>query len=187
MSYADFVGDRIKMYLYSHCYSYGSGRRVGTCKATIGAWSVEEEGSAAAFRDADEGTGIFAGIASLRFCARFDRGRKAARVAASVGVAAKTVRTVAQCYEENGLKSALYEKPRPGKQSLGRRPEPADHRHGVLAAPTWHSAVECAPDRRRSGKAKARAAGGPEDNLYPASEPRTEAVARKNVVRGRTR
>jgi len=37
-------------------------------------------------------------------------------VAASVGVAAKTVRAVARRYEEEGLDSALYERPRCGKQ-----------------------------------------------------------------------
>jgi transposase len=37
-------------------------------------------------------------------------------VAASVGVAARTVRAVARRYEEEGLESALYEKARPGKQ-----------------------------------------------------------------------
>ena len=45
-----------------------------------------------------------------------DRGQKAAQVAASVGVAAKTVRAVARRYEDEGLESALYERPRPGKQ-----------------------------------------------------------------------
>ena len=43
-------------------------------------------------------------------------GQKAAQVAANVGVAAKTVRAIARRYEEVGLESALYEKPRPGKQ-----------------------------------------------------------------------
>ena len=47
---------------------------------------------------------------------QLDRGLKAAQVASSVGVAAKTVRAVARRYEEEGLESALYEKPRPGKQ-----------------------------------------------------------------------
>jgi transposase len=47
---------------------------------------------------------------------QLDRGQKAAQVAASLGVAAKTVRAVARRYEEQGLESALYEKPRPGKQ-----------------------------------------------------------------------
>ena len=47
---------------------------------------------------------------------QLDRGQKAAQVAASVGVAAKTVRVVARRYEEEGLESALYERPRPGKQ-----------------------------------------------------------------------
>ena len=47
---------------------------------------------------------------------QLDGGQKAAQVAANVGVAAKTVRAVARRYEEEGLESALYEKPRPGKQ-----------------------------------------------------------------------
>ncbi len=47
---------------------------------------------------------------------QLDRGQKAAQVAASVGVAAKTVRAIARRYEEEGLESALYERPRPGKQ-----------------------------------------------------------------------
>jgi transposase len=47
---------------------------------------------------------------------QLDRGQKAAQVATSVGVAAKTVRAIARRYEEQGLESALHEKPRPGKQ-----------------------------------------------------------------------
>jgi transposase len=47
---------------------------------------------------------------------QLDRGQKAAQVAANVGVAAKTVRAVGRRYEEEGLESALYEKPRPGKR-----------------------------------------------------------------------
>ena len=34
----------------------------------------------------------------------------------SVGVAPKTVRAIARRYEEEGLESALYEKPRSGKE-----------------------------------------------------------------------
>jgi putative transposase len=47
---------------------------------------------------------------------QLDSGQTAAQAAANVGVAAKTVRAVARRYEEEGLDSALYEKPRPGKQ-----------------------------------------------------------------------
>jgi transposase len=47
---------------------------------------------------------------------QLDRGQKATQVAASVGVAAKTARAIARRYEEEGLESALYERPRPGKQ-----------------------------------------------------------------------
>jgi putative transposase len=45
---------------------------------------------------------------------QLDRGQRAAQVADNVGVAAKTVRAIARRYEEEGLESALYEKPRPG-------------------------------------------------------------------------
>jgi putative transposase len=47
---------------------------------------------------------------------QLDGGQNASQVAVSVGVAAKTVRAVGRRYEEEGLDSALYEKPRPGKQ-----------------------------------------------------------------------
>lgn len=47
---------------------------------------------------------------------QLDGGQKAAQVASNVGVAAKTVRAVARRFEEEGLESALYEKPRPGKR-----------------------------------------------------------------------
>jgi len=47
---------------------------------------------------------------------QLDSGQTAAQVASNVGVAAKTVRAVGRRYEEQGLDSALYEKPRPGKQ-----------------------------------------------------------------------
>jgi putative transposase len=49
---------------------------------------------------------------------QLDQGQKAARVALNVGMAPKTVRAIARRYEEEGLESALYEKPRPGKQRL---------------------------------------------------------------------
>jgi transposase len=47
---------------------------------------------------------------------QLDRGQTAGHVASQVGVASKTVRAIARRYEEEGLESALYEKPRPGQQ-----------------------------------------------------------------------
>jgi len=47
---------------------------------------------------------------------QLDQGQTAAQVADNAGVARKTVRAIARRYEEQGLDSALYEKPRPGKQ-----------------------------------------------------------------------
>src|SRR5450631_2134820 len=47
---------------------------------------------------------------------QLDGMQRVAQVAGNVGVAQKTVRAVARRYEEEGLESALYERPRPGKQ-----------------------------------------------------------------------
>jgi len=49
---------------------------------------------------------------------QLDEGQKAAWVAANAGVAAKTVRAIARRYEEEGLESALREKPRPGQRRV---------------------------------------------------------------------
>lgn len=46
------------------------------------------------------------------------KGQTAGPVAHHVGVASKTVRTVARRYEEEGLESAWYEKPRPGQRRV---------------------------------------------------------------------
>ena len=47
---------------------------------------------------------------------QLDQGQRTGQVASQVGVASKTVRAIARRYEEEGLESALYEKPRPGQQ-----------------------------------------------------------------------
>ena len=46
------------------------------------------------------------------------QGQTAGQVARNVGVASKTVRAIARRYEEEGLESALYEKPRPGQRPV---------------------------------------------------------------------
>jgi putative transposase len=50
------------------------------------------------------------------FLRQLDQGQRAGQVASQTGVASKTVRAIARRYEEEGLESALYEKPRPGQQ-----------------------------------------------------------------------
>jgi transposase len=47
---------------------------------------------------------------------QLDSGQKVAQAAENTGVAPKTVRAIARRYKEEGLDSALYEKPRPGKE-----------------------------------------------------------------------
>lgn len=49
---------------------------------------------------------------------QLDGGQKASQVAENTGVAAKTVRAIARRYEEEGLDSALHEKPRPGQKRV---------------------------------------------------------------------
>lgn len=46
---------------------------------------------------------------------QLDQGQKIAQIAGNLGVVRKTVRTIARRYQEEGLESALHEKPRPGK------------------------------------------------------------------------
>ena len=46
------------------------------------------------------------------------QGQTAGQVARHMGVASKTVRAIARRYEEEGLESALYEKPRPGQRRV---------------------------------------------------------------------
>ena len=49
---------------------------------------------------------------------QLDSGQKVAQVAENAGVAPKTVRAIARRYEEGGLDTALYEKPRPGQEPI---------------------------------------------------------------------
>jgi hypothetical protein len=88
-----------------------------------------------------------------------------------VGVASKTVRSVARRYEEEGLESALFEKPRPGQ----RRVLDAGQSQGIIALvcgppPGRPGAVECAAPRPGSREAKVGTAGGPGNDPHPAAE-----------------
>jgi transposase len=47
---------------------------------------------------------------------QLDQGQVAAQAAVLIGAGKSTVRAIARRYEDQGLNSALYEKPRPGKQ-----------------------------------------------------------------------
>src|ERR1035437_3671008 len=49
---------------------------------------------------------------------QLDQGQKITQIAANHGVVPKTVRSIARRFEEEGLASALREKPRPGKQRV---------------------------------------------------------------------
>lgn len=46
---------------------------------------------------------------------QLDQGQKITQIAGNLGVVRKTVRTIARRYLEEGVESALHEKPRPGK------------------------------------------------------------------------
>jgi len=49
---------------------------------------------------------------------QLDQGQKISQIAVNQGVVPKTVRSIARRFEEEGLASALSEKPRPGKQRV---------------------------------------------------------------------
>ena len=49
---------------------------------------------------------------------RLDEGRSASEVAAEVRLTSKAVREIGRRYEDGGLESALYERPRPGAASV---------------------------------------------------------------------
>jgi transposase len=46
---------------------------------------------------------------------QLDQGQKITQIAGNLGVVRKTVRSIARRYRQEGLESALHEKPRPGK------------------------------------------------------------------------
>ena len=46
---------------------------------------------------------------------QLDQGQQITQIAGNLGVVRKTVRTIARRYQQEGLESALHEKPRPGK------------------------------------------------------------------------
>src|SRR5499425_2403621 len=101
---------------------------------------------------------------------QLERGQTAGQVASQGGVASKTVRAIARRYEEEGLESALYEKPRPGQQ---RRLD-AGQSQRIIAlvwsatggAGTMERAAHCSG----SGKAKVGGGGGTGDDPHPAAD-----------------
>jgi transposase len=49
---------------------------------------------------------------------QLDSGQRVAQVAENAAVAPKTVRAIARRYEDGGLDTALYERPRPGQKRI---------------------------------------------------------------------
>jgi len=60
-----------------------------------------------------KGQGLARVLRRASILRQLDGGQRAAQVAENAGVAPKTVRAIGRRYEEEGLESALYEKPRP--------------------------------------------------------------------------
>jgi Winged helix-turn helix len=102
---------------------------------------------------------------------QLDQGQRAAQVADNVGVAPKTVRALARRYEEEGLESALYEKPRPGQ----RRVLDAGQSQRIIALvcsppPPGTGAMERTADRPGSGKTQTGSGGGPGNDPHSVAE-----------------
>ena len=103
---------------------------------------------------------------------QLDQGQTVTQVASQVGVARKTVRAIGRRYEEEGLESALYEKPRPGQPRALDVGQSQRIIAMVCGPPAGRpGAVERPADRRGSGKAKVGAQSGAGDNPHspPAS------------------
>ena len=103
---------------------------------------------------------------------QLDREQPAGQVASQVGVASKTVRAMARRYEEEGLESAVYEKPPPAS-SADWMPARVS---GLLP---WRCSPPPAGQARWSGrliaqeavKRKVSGEGGAGDDPHPAAEP----------------
>jgi hypothetical protein len=106
------------MYLCSHFPCEQIVRIVGTCqnyhRVHVRLLKKDQQQVAQMLRKDQESARVLRRALILR---QLDDGQKVAQVAANVGVVRKTVRAIARRYEEEGLESALYEKPRPGKQA----------------------------------------------------------------------
>jgi putative transposase len=60
------------------------------------------------------------------------KGASAPQISTVIPLTPQAIRKIGHRYQEGGLESALYEKPRPGATAvLDDKPETADHRHGV--------------------------------------------------------
>lgn len=102
---------------------------------------------------------------------QLNQGQKAAQAGRNVGMAPKTVRAIARRYEEEGLESALHEKPRPGKQrALDSRQ--SQRIIAMVCGPPAGGAgtLDSATDCRRGGEAKTDAGSGTGNHPRPASK-----------------
>ena len=113
---------------------------------------------------------------------QLDGGQKAVQVASNVGVAAKTVRAVARRYEEEGLESALYEKPRPGKQRVLDTGQ-IQRIIAMVCGPPPQGAARWSVRliAEEAVEAEAGAPRGPGVHSHSSPEPRTETVAGKKA------
>jgi transposase-like protein len=103
---------------------------------------------------------------------QLDQGGKIVQVARHVGVSRKTVRAVSRRYREEGLESALYEKPRPGKQrALDVKQSQRVIAMVLRVAAGRSGAVERAADCRGGGEAETGPEGGPGNDPGAAGEP----------------
>lgn len=106
----------MQMYHYGHFSGVKKARIVATCKATIVCMWTWEEGPATGDGDVRKGRESARMLRRASILRQLDEGQKMGQVAENVGVARKTVRAIARRYEEEGLDSALHEKPRPGTE-----------------------------------------------------------------------
>lgn len=118
---------------------------------------------------------------------QMDEGRSTVEVGAGLGISAEVVWEIGKRYLEGGLERVLYDTPRPGQKPL------LDAEHGqriilmvLRPAASRAGAEDGATDRSGGGPAQVGRACGTRNRPHPASVPRAEAVAEKNVMCGGT-
>ena len=121
--------------------------------------------------------------------ARLHAGKSVCEVASNVHLTSKAVREIGRRYEDSGLERALYDKQRPGAQSL----LDAKQRQRIIAMVCSDPLEGRAPldrpvDRGRTGETQSCATGAKGragNDADPSPQPRVQTVAEKNVVYAR--
>ncbi len=117
---------------------------------------------------------------------QLDAGLSSPKVSRAIPFAAQSIRTIAKRYAQGGLERTLFERKRTGHAELLEASDKQRIIAMVCSPPLGASALDGAPGLPRRRSSENWFLGGPGNDPHFATKPRLEAVAGKNVVRGRT-